>query len=209
MINTRYETAAEPKWRRGRETFTRLKPFFHLCVLVMRIFPASFCKYVLRSLRYVKGKFGFGLRYILTKRLAQSCGDNVAVYEAVFLLNIQNICFGNHITVHPFSYLDAEGGISIGNDVSIAHNVSIISFEHDYRDLETPINSTPLLLKKVVIEDNVWVGAGVRILGGVTIGTGSAIGAGAVVTRNIPPMSIAVGVPARVIKSRTTLRNLP
>jgi acetyltransferase-like isoleucine patch superfamily enzyme len=159
---------------------------------------------MLITFRYTRGLAGIGIRYCFVRSLAQACGDNVAIYESVYLFSVEKISLGNHITIHPLSYLDAEGGISIGNDVSIAHNVSIISFEHDYHDLEIPITSTPLLLKQVIIEDNVWIGAGVRVLGGVTIGTGSVIGAGAVVTKDIPPMSIAVGVPARVIKSRKT-----
>jgi acetyltransferase-like isoleucine patch superfamily enzyme len=53
-----------------------------------------------------------------------------------------------------------------------------------------------------LIEDDCWLGSGVKVLDGVTIGKGSVIGAGSVVTKNIPPFSVAVGVPARVIKSR-------
>jgi acetyltransferase-like isoleucine patch superfamily enzyme len=101
----------------------------------MWIFPVAFCKYVLGLLRYVKGRLGLGLRYILISRLAQSCGDNVAVHKVVYLFGVENMTFVDRVTVHPLSYLDAEGGVSIGNDVSIARNVSIISFEHDYRDL--------------------------------------------------------------------------
>jgi len=187
---------------RGRQLFYYVKPFLLAYSLVLRILPACFAKWLLVRVRYVRGTVGLGIRYGLVHRLAKACGDNVAVHEAAYLLSIGNMCFGNHVTVHPLSYLDAVGGISVGNDVSIAHNVSIISFEHDYSDLNVPINSTPLLLRKVTLEDNVWIGAGVRILGGVTIGTGSVVGAGAVVTKDIPPMSIAVGVPAHVVKSR-------
>ena len=189
---------------RGRQLFKVVKPFLFSCSFLVRILPRPVTHWLLKTFRYTQGLQGIGIRYCFMRGLAQACGDNVAIHEAVYLFNAENIRFGNHVTVHPLSYLDAEGGISIGNDVSIAHNVSIISFEHDYRNLEMPINSTPLLLKKIIIEDNVWIGAGVRILGGVTIGTGSVIGAGAVVTRDVPPMSIAVGVPARVIKSRKT-----
>ena len=201
-LNTEINSVSSMPRMRGRQLFKIIKPLLLFCSFLLKLLPRPMVRRVLITFRYTRGLIGIGIRYCFLRSLARSCGDNVAVHEAVYLFSVENIAFGNHVTVHPLSYLDAEGGISIGNDVSIAHNVSIISFEHDYHDLETPINSTPLLLKKVIIEDNVWVGAGVRIIGGVTIGTGSVIGAGAVVTKDIPPMSVAVGVPARVIKSR-------
>ena len=124
--------------------------------------------------------------------------------ESVWLPWVEYLRLGKNVSIHPLCYIDAQGGISIGNNVSIAHNVSILSFDHDYSDTSKPIKDAPLTLKEIVIENDVWIGAAARILGGVRIGTGSVIGAGAVVTKDIPPMSIAVGVPARVIKSRNS-----
>lgn len=187
---------------RGREIFTILKPFFLLAVGICRIFPSVFCRWLLSHCRYIRGKFGIGVRYILLRRLAKSCGDNVAMHEGVHLLYPGQLSLGKNISMHPLCYIDAQGDISIGNDVSIAHNTSILSFEHDFSDTTKPIVDAPCIPKEIIIEDDVWIGAGVRILGGVRIGTGSVIGAAAVVTKDIPPMSVAVGVPARVIKSR-------
>ena len=187
---------------RGREIFAILKPFFVCTVAVCRLFPPAFCRWLLSWCRYIRGRFGIGIRYILVCRLAQSCGENVAVHEGVHLLYPEQLSLGKNISIHPLCYIDAQGDISIGSDVSIAHNVSILSFEHDYSDTSKPIADAPCIPKKIIIEDNVWIGAGVRLLGGVRIGTGSVIGASAVVTKDIPPMSVAVGVPAHVIKSR-------
>lgn len=192
----------ESKRKRGRETFRQLKPIFCFVSFLMRVFPEFFCNWLLRALRYTRGSIGLGLRYILASRLAESCGDNVSIHDCVFLRYVELLNLGNNVSIHPLCYIDAQGGISIGNDVSIAHNVSILSFEHDFSDTAKLIKDTPCIPKEIIIEDNVWIGAGVRILGGVRVGTGSIIGAGAVATKDIPPMSIAVGVPARVVASR-------
>jgi len=187
---------------RGRQIFSILKPFFNFGFLICSLSPRAVRCWQLSMFRYARSRIGIACRYILIKSLVQSCGDNVAVFESVFLLDIQHLRLGSNVSIHPLCYIDAQGGITIGNDVSIAHNVSLLSFEHDFSDASRKIKDAPCLPQKIIIEDNVWIGAGVRILGGVRIGTGSVIGAGAVVTRDIPAMSVAMGVPAQVIKSR-------
>jgi maltose O-acetyltransferase len=91
--------------------------------------------------------------------------------------------------------------LSIGDNVMISHSASVLSGSHYYdekipmRDL---VKDTP-----IVIGNNVWIGAGARIVGGNTIGDDVIIGANAVVTKSIPSNSVAVGVPAKVIKKVT------
>ena len=85
--------------------------------------------------------------------------------------------------------------IEIGNNVAISHNVTIMDFDghkiiRDGYEMSAPIK----------IGDHVWIGTGVKILKGVTIGDGAIIGAGAIVTEDIPPYTLAVGIPAKVIK---------
>ena len=97
--------------------------------------------------------------------------------------------------------------IEIGYDVMIGPDVLVIGHNHHYSNLEIPMRLQGI--KKappVSIENDVWVGARVIILPGVTIGNGSIIGAGAVIAKNIPPYSICVGNPARIIKSRKTTK---
>ena len=117
------------------------------------------------------------------------------------------IKMGNDCTVNEFAILFGGGGLGgggleIGNDVRIAAHVKIVPMNHIYEDPKTPIRLQKIKAIGVKIEDDVWLGVGSTVLDGVTIGKGSVIGAGAVVTKNIPPYSIAVGVPAKVIKKR-------
>ena len=97
---------------------------------------------------------------------------------------------------------DTQGLIKIGNNVRIAPNVMIISANHVFDNPDIPICQQGMDVKPITIEDDVWVAGRVNIMAGVTIGKGSVIGAGSVVTKDVPPYSVAVGVPAKVIKSR-------
>ena len=98
---------------------------------------------------------------------------------------------GENSYLGPYVCMAGPGNIKIGKNCQIASHSGI--YANNHRDYG-------LSRKGIEIEDKCWIGSGVRILDGVTIGTGSVIGAGAVVTKDIPPHSIAVGVPAKVIK---------
>jgi acetyltransferase-like isoleucine patch superfamily enzyme len=138
---------------------------------------------------------------MLVARLAMKCGDNVAVFEGVYLFQLETLSIGNNVSIHQMCYLSAAGGIFIGDDVAIAHATTIMSTEHNYSDLLLPIREAGCQAATVTIGNDVWIGAGVRILAGVTIGEHVVVGAGAVVVRDLPARSVAGGVPARVIKT--------
>ncbi|MFA5316533.1 MAG: acyltransferase [Dehalococcoidales bacterium] len=93
-----------------------------------------------------------------------------------------------------------KGTITIGDDVLIGPNVVIRASNHRYEKKDIPVNRQGHAGGKIAIEDDVWIGANCTILPDVTIGRGAIIGAGAVVTRDVPPFSLAGGVPAAVIK---------
>ena len=99
--------------------------------------------------------------------------------------------------LHIWILLRQEYLIVIGNNVAIAPEVKIFSASHDYQDISLPDYG-----EGIYIEDYVWIGGGAIILPGVKIGKGSVIGAGSIVTHDIPDWSVAVGNPARVIKKR-------
>jgi acetyltransferase-like isoleucine patch superfamily enzyme len=99
-------------------------------------------------------------------------------------------------------YVDATGGIAIGNDVSIAHGTSIMSTTHKYENIDIPIKDQGFNSSKTVIRNNVWIGAKATILSGILIESGSIVAANAVVTKDIAKNTVVGGVPAKIIKER-------
>ena len=132
-----------------------------------------------------------------------SIGEYTTVYPyALLKTNGGNIDIGKGCSVNDYAVLYGYGGLRIGDDVHIASHAVIVASEHDYGMLGCPDFSSSLKARGVNIGGHVWIGTHAVILDGVTIGSGSVIGAGAVVTEDIPANSVAVGVPARVIKQR-------
>lgn len=187
---------------RGRDKFKTYKSAMNFLVLLFSAMPYRFRLKLFENFQMVKGTKGLGLRYVLLKSIAKKCGDNVSIHPNVFILNPSNLSVGNNVSIHPMCYFESLGGIDIGNDVSIAHGVTIMSTGHYYDRLETQINNQGGFSKKVIIEDNIWIGAKATILAGNKISTGSVIGAGAVVTKDVERNSVVVGIPAKVIKER-------
>jgi acetyltransferase-like isoleucine patch superfamily enzyme len=93
-----------------------------------------------------------------------------------------------------------QGGVTIGDKVLIAPMAKILAVNHNYEDVGRPVMDQGITGRGVVIEDGAWIGAGAVILDGVRIGRGAVIGANAVVSRDVPPHCVAVGVPARIRK---------
>lgn len=113
-----------------------------------------------------------------------------------------SIKIGENCSINSFCHISGNGGVTIGNNVLIATHCVIVSANHAFEDPAILIRQQGETAKPIVIEDDCWLGAGVTVLSGVTIHTGAVIGAGAVVTHDIPAYSVAVGVPARVIRNR-------
>ncbi|MCL4294660.1 MAG: acyltransferase [Anaerolineae bacterium] len=187
---------------RGREYFAKLQGGIDFLQRALNFMPLSLVSGVLELFRHTPGLVGFGVRYVCLRRLAKHCGVAVAVYPGVYFLNVNGLEVGDHVTIHQMCYLECVGGLKVGSNVAIAHSTSIITHEHDYSQVQLPIRDAPVQLKPVVIQDNVWIGAGVRILGGVSLEQGAVIGAGAVVTKSVPKHTIVAGIPAKVIGHR-------
>jgi acetyltransferase-like isoleucine patch superfamily enzyme len=108
-------------------------------------------------------------------------------------------------SVGAYTCIAGPGHISIGEYCLIASHCGIYANNHIFTDLSRPIMMQGVTTEGIVIESDCWLGTGVKVLDGVRIGQGCVIGAGAVVTKNIPPYSIAVGVPAKVIGTRKSV----
>jgi acetyltransferase-like isoleucine patch superfamily enzyme len=137
-------------------------------------------------------------------------GDNAYIGDHAILHTGRKggvIRLGNDSGVQSFSIVYGHGGCVIGNDVRIAAHCIIIPANHKFSDVDIPFRKQGLDCKGIFIEDDVWLGAGVQVLDGVTIGRKSVIGAGTVVTRSISDGSVAVGVAAKTLHSRLADKN--
>ncbi|MCX6954207.1 MAG: acyltransferase [Verrucomicrobia bacterium] len=110
---------------------------------------------------------------------------------------------GHNVFVGPYAVIYGHGGVEIGDDTLISMHCRILSSNHALPPPSVAIRTQPDTRLPTKIGRDVWLGAGVTVLGGVTIGDCCIVGAGAVVTADLPPNSIAVGVPAKVIRQRT------
>jgi acetyltransferase-like isoleucine patch superfamily enzyme len=131
-------------------------------------------------------------------------GANVYVGHQAILKGYHNntMRIGDETWIGQQAFFHSAGGIDIGARVGIGPAVRIITSFHGEAGRNVPILSSPVELGPVVIEDHCDLGVGAIVLPGVRIGKGAQIGAGAVVVEDVPPYSIAVGVPARVIRER-------
>jgi acetyltransferase-like isoleucine patch superfamily enzyme len=113
---------------------------------------------------------------------------------------------GANTYIGPYTCLSGDR-IKIGKSCLIASQTGLYANNHVFRDSSKLIRDQGHTYKGIVIEDDCWIGNGVRVLDGVTIGQGSVVGAGAVVTKDIPPYSVAIGVPAKIIDKRDILES--
>lgn len=109
---------------------------------------------------------------------------------------------GNHVFLGPYVTIYGHGGVEIGDDTLVSMKATILSSNHQIPDRSRHIRWEPSELLPTKIGRDVWIGANAVILGGVTIGDGCVVAAGAVVTKDLPAYSIAAGVPAKVAKTR-------
>ncbi len=109
---------------------------------------------------------------------------------------------GDGVFIGENCLIDAIGGFQLGNFCALASHTTILTLDHYYRDTESIPWGEVRTIKPVVIEDYVWIGMNVSILPGVKIGEGAIVGLGAIVPKDVPPLAIVVGNPARIVGHR-------
>jgi acetyltransferase-like isoleucine patch superfamily enzyme len=159
----------------------------YLCI---KVTPARFGRFP--NIRgkvkfYIRGEAAFGERFTA---LGNPMPVRISVQDGA------RLTVGDHVAVNCGVSIDVWHEVRIGNKVMIAPNVSILDDNRHELEPGSPLSNGP-----IVVGDNVWIAGNVTILSGVTIGSGSVIAGHTVVTRDVPPNSLAGGSPARVIKS--------
>lgn len=152
----------------------------------------------------------FKYRCLISRKAEIQLSNNIIIgkntkISSFVKIKVKNgyIKIGHNCSINSFCFIDADkGGLEIGNNVLISPGVGIHGSNYEFKDNTKLIIEQGVVSKGIRIKDDVWIGSNSTILDGVTIGTGAIIGAGSVVTKNVPSFSIAFGVPARIIKKR-------
>jgi acetyltransferase-like isoleucine patch superfamily enzyme len=145
----------------------------------------------------IHARRGYG-RLILGRWIHLGVDTALRCHEGTLSVGDKSV-LGRDVSIN--CYLDVE----IGAASLFADDVYVSDFDHKFADLTIPIKDQGIAKSRVRIEPNVWIGTKVTVASGVVIGEGAVVGANAVVTHDLPPYSVSVGVPARVIKDRRTM----
>lgn len=184
----------------GKKLFNLFYPLMKILSYVLYLIPQFILKILWNYLDLLPGIIAVAFRYIFALRLAKKIGSNVFIGSFVTITDWKNLEIGSNVSIHKDCYIISNGGVLIGNDVSIAHATSILSVDHGWEDYNMPIRSNKLKLLPIKISNDVWIGCGCRILGNVTINERVIVAAGSVVTKDVKSKVIVAGVPAKIKK---------
>ena len=153
----------------------------------------------LPSSELIGGRFTKRFRLFTVKRFIVSCGKDVNIEHCAAISSKLKIGDRSGVGIHCV----CSGDITIGNDVMMAPECVILTKNHAFARIDIPMcEQGEQEEKPVVIGNDVWIGRRVIILPGVHIGNGVIIGAGAVVTKDVPDFAVVAGNPARIVKYR-------
>jgi len=147
------------------------------------------------------GRVAKSVRGRLAKRMLDQCGVDVNIEHGAWFGSGRGIVVGDRSAIG----LDALviGPVTIGSDVMMGPRCVLPSTNHEFGSTDVPMNAQGFQANRpIMIEDDVWIGAGTTILPGCRIGRGSIVGAGSVVTRSVDPWSVVAGNPARLLRRR-------
>jgi Acetyltransferase (isoleucine patch superfamily) len=154
--------------------------------------------YVTELISLIPFRIGERIRYYFYKNSLASCGDDVVINFGT-IISYPDTTIGNHVWIGTYNVF---GRVDIGDFTLTAQGCHFLSGSHHHGidDLNTPIMYQPGQAERIKIGPDIWVGANVTVMA--NIGHGCVIGAGSVVTKDIPPYSVAMGNPAHIIRSR-------
>lgn len=138
------------------------------------------------------------IRTLFSELIGKKVDDTFLLIPPFYTAGGNEINVGNNVFINQNCTFYDLGGLSIADDVMIGPNVSIITTGHP---IDPSQRRAITIGNPIVIEKNVWIAAGVTIIGGVTIGENSVVAAGSVVTKDVPPNTLVGGNPARIIRS--------
>ncbi len=161
---------------------------------------------------------------VFTREELGACGEGTVLEASAIVLHPERVFLGadvyvgHHAILEGYhqnelrvgdgswigaqSFIHAAGGVEIGRNVGVGPGVRILTSHHAEAGRAVPILHAPLVFAKVVIEDDADLGVGAIVLPGRRVGRGAQVGAGAVVTRDVPPFAVVVGNPARLLSMR-------
>lgn len=137
------------------------------------------------------------LREIMGRLTGKKIDDTFRLFPPFYTDFGKNITIGRDVFINSGCHFQDQGGIIIGDGCLIGHNVVLATINHDL----DPKNNRKNHYAPITIGNHVWIGANATVLAGVAIGDWAVVGAGAVVTKSVPPMTVVGGVPARVIRT--------
>jgi len=169
---------------------------------VFIIWPSDFFRLYIRVFKPTT--FHNRAKAFMLRFMGARVGRNIVVYQGVWIDDPRKLTVGDNCDLSKDVTITTGGGVSIGNDVLIGYGSKILSVNHIIPQNRTiSMRFSGHEKKPVIIQDNVWICSNCLILPGVTIGTGSVIAAGAVVTKDIPPYSVYGGIPAKLLWERS------
>ena len=142
------------------------------------------------------------LREIMSRLTGKQIDDSFRLFPPFYTDFGKNITIGRDVFINSGCHFQDQGGITIGDGSLIGHNVVIATINHDLE----PENNRKNHYAPVMIGNHVWIGSNATVLAGVAIGDWAVVAAGAVVTQEVPPLTVVGGVPARVIKTIEPIR---
>jgi maltose O-acetyltransferase len=167
----------------------------HLLHLAAEEYLGFFC-------RHIPGMEGILLRRVIYRRLFRRLGRHSLIYSGIYLTHTYGIDAGDYLSINTGALIDARGGITMGSGVMIGPNAVIVSSSHRFDRTDVAMTSLDHIMEPVIIGDDVWIGAQSFIRGGVTIGRGALVAAGAIVLDDVPDYKIIAGNPGRIVRDR-------